>query len=137
VPTAVLAAPMIPGLNDAEMETILQAAAKAGARHAGYILLRLPHELKTIFINWLQEHFPDRAGRVLELIRQTRAGALNDSRFGRRFSGTGVYADLLARRFGQAMKQLGLQDSDALDGSRFAVPAAARGGTAAAQMSLF
>jgi DNA repair photolyase len=113
---------MIPGLNDAEMESILAAAARAGARQAGYILLRLPHEVKTIFVTWLQEHFPDRAGRVLELIRQTRAGALNDARFGRRFTGTGVYADLLARRFERATKQWGLQDDSHLDRSQFAVP---------------
>jgi len=137
VPTAVLAAPMIPGLNDAEMESILQAAAKAGARYAGYILLRLPHELKTIFVTWLQEHFPDRASRVLELIRQTRAGALSDAKFGRRFTGTGVYADLLARRFDRAARQWGLLDQGELDGSRFAVPEDTRHNTAAAQMSLF
>ena len=137
VPTAVLAAPMIPGLNDAEMESILQAAAKAGARYAGYILLRLPHELKTIFVTWLTEHFPDRAGRVLELIRQTRAGALSDAKFGRRFTGTGVYADLLARRFDRAARQWGLLDQGELDGSRFAVPTNTRQNTAAAQMSLF
>jgi len=137
VPAAVLAAPMIPGLNDAEMESILEAAAKAGARHAGYILLRLPHELKAIFTSWLQAHFPDRAGHVLELIRQTRAGALSDAKFGRRFTGTGAYADMLARRFARAAKQCGLLDEGGLDGSRFAVPEQARRGMAAAQMSLF
>ena len=77
VPASVLAAPMIPGLNDAEMERILQAASRAGARHAGYILLRLPLELKEIFSAWLAQHFPDRAARVLEMIRDTRGGALN------------------------------------------------------------
>jgi DNA repair photolyase len=137
VPVAVLAAPMIPGLNDAELENILQAASKAGARSAGYILLRLPHELKAIFEAWLHEHFPDRAGRVLELIRQTRAGALSDAKFGRRLTGTGVYADLLARRFDRAARQFGLLDDGGLDGSRFAVPEAARGNPAAVQMSLF
>ena len=135
VPTAVLAAPMIPGLNDAEMERILEAAAKAGARTAGYILLRLPHELKTIFINWLHEHFPDRASHVLQLIRETRAGALNQSKFGQRFSGTGVYADLLARRFARAAKQWGLLECDGLNASRFTVPAGTRAGSA--QLSLF
>lgn len=137
VPVSVLAAPMIPGLNDAELERILEASARAGARHAGYILLRLPHELKAIFTSWLQEHFPDRAGRVLEMIRETRAGTLNDSKFGQRFSGTGPYADMLARRFSRASRQLGLQDRGELDCSRFAVPADARRGLAAAQMSLF
>jgi DNA repair photolyase len=137
VPVAVLAAPMIPGLNDSELERILQVSAAAGARTAGYILLRLPHELKTVFTAWLQDHFPDRASRVLELIRETRAGALNDSKFGQRFSGTGVYADMLARRFARAAKQYGLLDGGELDGSRFTVPADARQGMAAAQMSLF
>ena len=137
VPAAVLAAPMIPGLNDAELENILQAASKAGARSAGYILLRLPNELKAIFVAWLHEHFPDRAGRVLELIRQTRAGALSDATFGRRMTGSGVYADLLARRFDRAVRQFGLADDRGLDGSRFAVPAAGHGNPAAVQMSLF
>jgi DNA repair photolyase len=137
IPVAVLAAPMIPGLNDAEMERILQAASTAGARTAGYILLRLPHELKEIFIDWLQQHFPDRASRVLQLIRETRAGALSDTKFGRRFSGTGVYADLLARRFARAAKQWGLLDHGGPDASQFAVPADARHGRATAQLSLF
>jgi DNA repair photolyase len=137
VPVAVLAAPMIPGLNDAELERILEASARAGAGHAGYVLLRLPNELKTIFTAWLQERFPDRAARVLDLIRETRAGALNDSTFGQRFSGSGAYADMLARRFSRATKQLGLQDRGELDGSRFAVPADVRQELAAAQMSLF
>lgn len=137
VPASVLAAPMIPGLNDAEMEKILEAAARAGARHAGYILLRLPHELKQIFSAWLQAHFPDRASRVLELIRETRGGALSDSTFGQRFAGTGVYADLLARRFARAARQHGLQDRAELECGRFAVPPEARRGAAGAQMSLF
>ena len=126
VPAGVLAAPMIPGLNDAEMESILEAAAKAGARGAGYILLRLPLELKAIFVEWLQERFPQRASHVLQLIRETRAGALSDAKFGRRFTGTGVYADLLARRFARAAKQWGLAEGDGLDCSRFAVPPDAR-----------
>src|SRR4051812_685390 len=86
VPTGILTAPMIPGLNDAEMEKLLEAGARAGARHASFILLRLPHELKTIFEAWLHKHFPDRAKHVLSLIRDTRAGGLNDARFGHRFS---------------------------------------------------
>ena len=98
VPAGVLTAPMIPGLNDAEMERILEASARHGARHAGYVLLRLPHELREMFEQWLATHFPDRAAHVLSLIRQTRGGALNEPRFHHRFSGNGVYADLLARR---------------------------------------
>ena len=93
--------------------------------------------LKQIFEEWLHQHFPDRARHVLELVRQTRAGALNDARFGHRFSGTGVYADLLARRFSRAARQWGLDNRDELDCSRFAAPAEAKSGLAAAQMSLF
>ena len=87
VPASVLAAPMIPGLNDAELERILEAASKAGATGAAYVLLRMPLEIKQLFEDWLHTHFPNRARHVLELIRQTRAGALNDSRFGQRFTG--------------------------------------------------
>ncbi len=72
VPAGVLAAPMVPALNDAEMEKILEAAARAGARHAGYVLLRLPLELRQMFEEWLHTHFPDRARHVLSLVRQTR-----------------------------------------------------------------
>jgi DNA repair photolyase len=134
VPVSVLAAPMIPGLNDAELESIIEAAAKAGAREAGYILLRLPHELKAMFEAWLQEHRPDRAAKVLSLIRQTRAGGLNDARFGHRFTGVGVYADLLARRFQRAARQWGLDERTPLDTSWFSVPEAAR--SEEAQLSL-
>ncbi len=131
VPAGVLAAPMIPGLNDMELEGILQAARRHGAQHAGYVLLRLPHELRDVFTAWLQEHVPDRARRVLALIRQTRAGDLNDSRFGQRFSGAGDYADLLAQRFGRALRQLGFQGRDGLDVTQFRRPA-----PAAEQLSL-
>jgi hypothetical protein len=135
VPTGVLAAPMIPALNDAELEKILEAAAKAGARHAGYVLLRLPHELKEMFEAWLHETFPDRARHVLSLIRQTRAGGLNDARFGHRFTGQGVYADLLLARFARATRQHGFQEARTqLDRTRFAVPQQA---ARTAQMSLF
>ena len=134
VPVAVLAAPMIPGLNDAELESILEASAKAGAREAGYVLLRLPRELKEMFEAWLHEHFPDRAAKVLSLIRQTRAGGLNDSRFGQRFSGVGVYADLIARRFQRAARQWGLDERMALETRHFAVPDEAK--AEGAQLSL-
>ncbi len=122
IPAAVLAAPMIPGLNDAELERILQAAHGAGARHAGYVLLRLPRELRDMFTAWLDEHVPDRSRRVLSLIRETRAGALNDSTFGRRFTGNGPYADLLAQRFDRVRRQLGFGGRDRLDASQFRVP---------------
>jgi DNA repair photolyase len=123
VPTGVMVAPMIPGLNDAEMENIIAAAARAGARYAGYVLLRLPHELRQIFEDWLNTHFPDRARHIVNLIRETRAGALSDARFHHRFSGQGVYADLLLRRFARATKQWGLDEArEGLDCAAFRVP---------------
>jgi len=137
IPVGVLAAPMIPGLNDAELEKILEASAKAGAKTAGYVLLRLPHEIKQIFEDWLHRHFPERARHVLELVRETRAGALYDAKYGQRMSGTGAYADLLARRFDRAARQFGLQERPELDCSAFVAPMAARRGFAEAQMSLF
>ena len=137
IPAGVMAAPMIPGLNDAEMERILELSARAGARSGGYILLRLPHELKQMFEDWLGVHYPDRAARVLDLIRQTRAGALSDAKYGQRFTGTGIYADLLARRFERAARQWGLEKAEPLDCAAFCVPEAARSGMAEAQLSLF
>jgi DNA repair photolyase len=108
VPVGVLTAPMIPGLNDMEMERLLEAAAGAGARSAGYVLLRLPLEIKDLFREWLEAHVPDRAERVLSLIRDTREGRLNDATFGRRMKGQGPYAELLAKRFKLACRRHGL-----------------------------
>ena len=123
IPAGVLAAPMIPGLNDAELERILEAAARSGATAAGWVLLRLPHELREMFTAWLGAHYPERAAKVLALIRQTRSGALNDARFGTRFSGTGAYAALLAARFAAAARRLGLASpSGGLDVTGFRVP---------------
>lgn len=131
VPAGVLAAPMIPGLNDAELERILEAAARAGATSAAFVLLRLPHELGALFTEWLETHHPDRARRVLALIRDTRAGRLNDPRFGRRFSGEGVYAATLARRFDIAARRLGLdRPREGLDCSAFTPPRRAEEGQA-------
>ena len=124
VPVGVLTAPMIPGLNDAELEAILAAARQAGATHAGYVLLRLPLELRDMFTAWLQEQAPGRARRVLASIRDTRAGALNDSSFGRRFTGAGPYADLLAQRFARATRQLGFLGRETLDTTLFKRPPA-------------
>jgi DNA repair photolyase len=133
VPTAILAAPMIPAVTDMELEKLLEQGAAAGATSAGYVLLRLPLEIKQLFEEWLAQHMPDRAARVLSLIRQTRGGALYDSRFGQRQTGSGPYAELLARRFAVAMRRLGLEKrgggAGALDCGHFAVPGA--------QMSLF
>ncbi|HEX7389141.1 MAG TPA: radical SAM protein, partial [Acidiphilium sp.] len=128
--------PMIPGLNDAELERILEAAAGAGARSAGAILLRLPHELGALFTDWLQRCVPDRAAHVLSLIRQTRGGSLNDSNFGSRFRGSGPYAGLLAARFRRAARQYGLDTAQPpLDCTAFARPV--RTSEPDAQLSLF
>ena len=138
VPAGVMVAPMIPGLNDAEMEKIVEAAARAGARHAGYVLLRLPHELREMVEDWLTTHFPDRAKHILNLIRETRSGSLSDSRFHHRFAGQGVYADLLLRRFARATKQWGLDEArEGLDCGKFAVPDDGKQHASQAQMSLF
>ncbi|MEE9140536.1 MAG: PA0069 family radical SAM protein, partial [Alphaproteobacteria bacterium] len=92
VPVGVMAAPMIPGLNDHELERILERAAEAGAAAAGYLLLRLPFEIKDLFREWLEAHVPAKAPRVLALVREVRGGRLNDPRFGARMRGTGPYA---------------------------------------------
>jgi len=123
VPVGVLASPMIPALNDQELENILEAAADAGAYQAGYILLRLPYEVKKLFQDWLVEHYPDRADHVLSLIRQCRGGALNDAEFGRRMVGSGVYAQLLKKRFEKALKRFDLEKTvPDLDSSSFLKP---------------
>ena len=127
VPAGVLAAPMIPGLNDMELENILAAARQHGASHAGYVLLRLPLELREVFTAWLQEHVPDRARRILALVRETRAGELNDSRFHHRFSGGGPYAELLAQRFQRMQRKLGFLGRESLDSTQFQRPLAAAG----------
>ena len=128
VPSGVMAAPMIPGLNDCELESILEAAANAGARSAAYVVLRLPHELTDLFVEWLETHYPLKAAKVLKRIRALRGGRLNDSRFGRRMRGSGPYADLLQRRFDIARRRLGFaRERFRLDESRFRVPRAAGG----------
>ncbi len=108
IPVTVMSAPMIPALNDHEMEAILAAAHNAGATSAGYTLLHLPYDLTELFSDWLATHAPDRAEHVLSLIRQTHQGCLNDARFGFRMRGTGPIADLLHLRFANACKRLGL-----------------------------
>lgn len=123
VPVGVMPSPMIPGLNDHELEQILEAAHARGARFAGYVLLRLPHEIKDLFSEWLRHHRPDRAERVLSLVRQTRDGKLYDARYGVRGRGTGPYAELLARRFEAACTRLGMgSERLELDTTRFRRP---------------
>lgn len=109
VPTSVLVAPIIPAINDHELEKILQSSASAGAVAARYIFLRLPHEVKTIFSDWLKTHFPDRAERVFSLMRQAGGGREYDNRFGLRQTGRGPYAEMLASRFVAARNRHGLR----------------------------
>lgn len=108
VPTGVMVAPVVPGITDHEMEAILEAAAGAGARWAAYVLLRLPYEIKDLFREWLAQHFPDRAARVMSLIHDMRGGRDNDPNFGSRMRGTGPIAELLRNRFKIACKRLEL-----------------------------
>ena len=108
VPVGVMNAPIIPVVNDREMEHILEQAAQAGACCAGYVLLRLPYEVKDLFREWLAVHLPERAAHVMSIIRQMRGGKDYDSEFGTRMRGTGEYAELIARRFMVACKKFNL-----------------------------
>jgi DNA repair photolyase len=108
VPVSVLVAPIIPALNDHEVEKILEAASTMGAAEAGYVLLRLPHEIKDLFREWLVENEPDRARRVLSLLQSMRGGKDYDARFGVRMKGEGPYAWMIGRRFEMACERLGL-----------------------------
>lgn len=111
IPVSVLVAPIIPVINDGEIETILQSVADSGATQASYIFLRLPHEVQSLFIEWLREHFPDRAQHVMSLVRQASGGKNYDPRFGVRQSGKGAYAEMLAARFRAACHRLGLEQN--------------------------
>jgi DNA repair photolyase len=123
IPTVVMTAPMIPALNDDEMESILAAAADVGARQAGYTLLRLPLEIKDLFREWLEAQVPDRAKHVMSLVRSMRGGKDYDSNWGTRMTGTGPYAQLIAQRFAIATKRLGLNRIRVeLDTSKFQRP---------------
>jgi DNA repair photolyase len=108
IPAGVMFAPAIPALNDHEMETVLTAAKDAGARNAGYVLLRLPLEIKDLFREWLEANEPGRAKHVMALIRQMRGGKDYDSQWNTRMRGTGPYAEMMARRFHMAVRKLGL-----------------------------
>ncbi|MET0339160.1 MAG: PA0069 family radical SAM protein [Caulobacter sp.] len=133
VPTIVMFAPAIPGLNDHEMETVLERAAEAGAVGAGYVALRLPREIKDLFREWLATDHPDRASRVMSLVRQMRGGLDYDAQWGQRMTGQGPVAEVMNRRFKLAIARLGLDRRwGALDAKQFAVPP-----KAGDQMSLF
>lgn len=108
IPVGVLTSPIIPGLNDSELESILRAAREAGATSASYLLVRLPHDVKNLFREWLSESFPDRASKVMSLIHDVRNGKDNDPRFGSRMRGSGPYAELIGKRFKLATEKLGL-----------------------------
>jgi DNA repair photolyase len=112
VPVGVMVAPVIPSLTDHEMEHILEAAKNAGASSAAYTLLRLPHEVKDLFREWLAAHYPDRAQHVMSLINQSRGGKDYQAEFGTRMVGTGVFAQLLRKRFEVAKRKLGFEDAE-------------------------
>ena len=108
VPTTVMVAPIIPAINDMDIERILDAAAMAGVKEAGYVLLRLPLEVRDLFRDWLRAHYPDRAEKVFKLIRETRGGKDYDAAWGKRMKGSGPYAWLIGRRFQMTCERLGL-----------------------------
>jgi DNA repair photolyase len=130
IPTSAMIAPIIPALNDMEIEKILTGLSHAGAREANFVILRLPLEIRDIFVEWLHEHVPDRANRVLSLIRQMRGGKDYDATWGERQSGTGPYAWQIARRFEIATKKLGIgygrREIRSLDCTKFRVPGSGR-----------
>ena len=132
IPVTVLCAPIIPGLNDTEIENIVAACADAGARSVGHIVLRLPLEIASLFEEWLEAHYPDRKAKVISLIKQMRGGDIYQSEFGTRMRGTGPIADLIATRFKAARKKHGLDGRSLnLDCTGFKRP------SADGQMSLF
>src|ERR1700690_1205184 len=133
VPTTVMVAPVIPALNDMEIERILDAAQVAGVKEAGYVLLRLPLEVRDLFREWLMANYPDRYRHVFKLIPETRGGKDYDSTWGRRMKGTGPYAWMIGRRFEMACEKLGLNTSKvSLSTAHFRAPK-----PATEQLSLF
>lgn len=111
VPVGVMVAPVIPGLTDHEMPSILEAAAAAGARSAGYVVLRLPHGLSSLFPEWLQTHYPLRHDKVLNQIRSVREGKLNSAEFGTRFQGKGLLAEQIAQIFRVSCQRYGINSA--------------------------
>ena len=138
VPVGVLVAPVIPFLNDDQIEAVLQAAFEAGATQAGYTVLRLPYEVKTLFRDWLERHYPLKAKHVMSRVHAMRSGRDNDPEFGSRMRGEGEFAELLAKRFAIAKRRIGFEARDrmmrnaALDTMQFRIP-----GAPSAQMTLF
>jgi len=123
VPCGVMVAPVIPFLTDAELEKILEAAYEHGSRSAGYVLLRLPYELKDLFKDWMKTHYPLKAEHVMSRMREMRGGRENDPEFGSRFRGNGLFADLLEQRFSKASARIGINQHDIrLDKEKFIKP---------------
>ena len=123
IPVGVLVAPVVLALTDPDLERILAASANAGANSAGYVMLRLPLEVRDLFVEWLEAHYPLRAKHVMSLVQQIREGQDNDSSFGTRMRGTGQFAELIKQRFEIACRRLKLSAADStLDTSLFAVP---------------
>lgn len=127
IPVGINVAPVIPFLTDHELETLLEKGREAGATSAGYILLRLPWELKDLFRNWLENHFPLKAAHVMSRVQEMRGGSDNDPNFGSRMVGDGIFARLLSQRFEKACARVGLhthgrREIGRLDTTRFAVP---------------
>jgi DNA repair photolyase len=134
IPVGVLVAPVIPFLTDHQIEPVLEAAWNSGARQAGYVLVRLPWEIKDVFKDWLERHYPLKAKHVMSRVHALRGGRDNDPNFGSRMSGTGELAALLSKRFDIACRRLGFDRGDRyfeIDTTRFAVPGRAQ------QMTLF
>ena len=113
---------MIPGLTDHEMPAILAAARDAGARHAGYTLLRLPHGVGDLFTTWLEQQYPEKKDKILSRIRAIRGGALNDNRFGMRMKGDGIFADTVRQIFDVTYKRLGFPGKTKLSTAAFRRP---------------
>jgi len=133
IPVTVLVAPIIPAINEHEIEAILEASRRAGASEAGYVLLRLPHELKDLMRDWLLEHYPDRLGHVFSVLRESRGGRDYDPRWGKRQTGVGPFAWIIGRRFEKATSRLGFNARRlALRTDLFHVPA-----SEPAQLALF
>lgn len=141
IPVGVSIAPIIPFITEPDIERVIEAACEAGALHVNYIVLRLPYEVSPLFRQWLEAHFPDRARRVMNRIRDMRGGKDYQAEFGARMRGEGVWADLIRQRVEKTVRKLGLEKRmirfRQLDSSRFrrplSVPAARQGG----QLDLF
>lgn len=138
IPTGVMVAPVIPALTDCDMEQILEKAHEAGARKAGYVFLRLPHELSDLFQEWLQQYFPLKAQHVMSIVRQSRGGKDYQSEFGQRMRGEGIFADLLAHRFKLSCHKLGMSgERTGFCTDLFSVPAAWQATANHPQLALF